>query len=263
MEKDNEVKGKGNSLDFGARVYDSRLGRFLSIDPDALKYPSLTPYLFAADNPLKYIDFDGKGPEDAVYIFSGAIISSPFQTTSPSVQSIRDGVKSFSGDVRLYASLYVQDESYIINSVVESIKEWHTDHPSGTISLVGYSYGGTIANSVSKELEAAGIEVELLYIIDGADGTDSGPDRSVSSNVKKNITKFQKNSDSSFQNYYNLKGDASRAESEKTKVENTDQSEEKYNGEKLDHFNIDDYNVKDAIENVQKSQSVRSDNENN
>lgn len=33
MEKDNEVKGSGNSLDFGARIYDSRLGKWLSTDP--------------------------------------------------------------------------------------------------------------------------------------------------------------------------------------------------------------------------------------
>ena len=41
-EKDDEVKGIGNSLDFGARIYDSRLGRWMSLDPMQSKYPSLS-----------------------------------------------------------------------------------------------------------------------------------------------------------------------------------------------------------------------------
>ncbi len=32
-EKDNEAKGEGNQYDYGFRVYDPRLGRFLSEDP--------------------------------------------------------------------------------------------------------------------------------------------------------------------------------------------------------------------------------------
>jgi RHS repeat-associated protein len=60
QEKDNEIKGSGNSLDFGARIYDSRLGRWLSLDPLQEKYPSLSPYNFTANNPILYTDPDGK-----------------------------------------------------------------------------------------------------------------------------------------------------------------------------------------------------------
>jgi RHS repeat-associated protein len=58
-EKDNEVKGEGNQLDFEMRIYDPRLGRFLSTDPLSGKYPWITPYAFAIDNPIALVDFEG------------------------------------------------------------------------------------------------------------------------------------------------------------------------------------------------------------
>jgi len=60
MEQDNEVSGSGNSYDYGARIYDSRLGRFMSTDPLQRKYASLSPYSFVANSPLQYIDADGR-----------------------------------------------------------------------------------------------------------------------------------------------------------------------------------------------------------
>jgi RHS repeat-associated protein len=61
-ENDNEVKGKGNQVDFGARVYDPRLVRFLSVDPLTKSYPFNTPYSFAANSPIVAVDQDGEFP---------------------------------------------------------------------------------------------------------------------------------------------------------------------------------------------------------
>jgi len=45
--------------DYGMRIYDSRLGRFLSVDPITRDYPMLTPYQFASNTPIAAIDLDG------------------------------------------------------------------------------------------------------------------------------------------------------------------------------------------------------------
>ncbi len=49
---------------FGARYYDCDLsGIFLSVDPIAYKYPSLSPYNDCAWNPVKFVDPDGRDVE--------------------------------------------------------------------------------------------------------------------------------------------------------------------------------------------------------
>jgi RHS repeat-associated protein len=60
MEKDDEIKGEGNSYDFGARMYDPRVFRWLSGDPAYNEYPSHSPYNFALNNPIINKDPDGK-----------------------------------------------------------------------------------------------------------------------------------------------------------------------------------------------------------
>jgi len=59
-ENDDEVKGVGNQIDYGDRVYDVRLARFLSVDPLTQEYPELTAYQYASNSPVALIDIDGR-----------------------------------------------------------------------------------------------------------------------------------------------------------------------------------------------------------
>jgi|GEM_PF-3681765 len=47
------------AYDFGARMYDARIGRFTSVDPLATQYPFYTPYQFAGNKPIQFIDLEG------------------------------------------------------------------------------------------------------------------------------------------------------------------------------------------------------------
>ncbi len=56
-EKERDVE---TGLDyFGARYYDSRIGRWMTVDPLADKYPSLSTYCYVANNPARLVDPDG------------------------------------------------------------------------------------------------------------------------------------------------------------------------------------------------------------
>jgi len=77
-ENDNEVKGEGNAIDFGARLYDARVGRWMSVDPKAQLMPAWSPYSFCFNQPLVFVDPDGQYP---VYILTRAY--APYSTFGP------------------------------------------------------------------------------------------------------------------------------------------------------------------------------------
>ena len=60
--KENDSDGEFSSLthyDYGFRIYNPAIGRFLSVDPLTNEYPELTPYQFASNTPIQAIDLDG------------------------------------------------------------------------------------------------------------------------------------------------------------------------------------------------------------
>jgi RHS repeat-associated protein len=64
MEKDDEVKGSGNSYTTEFRQCDPRLGRWLSIDPLFRSFPWQSPYVAFDNNPIRKVDPRGDAAGD-------------------------------------------------------------------------------------------------------------------------------------------------------------------------------------------------------
>lgn len=96
-ENDNEIKldGNGNEVagaqqDYGMRIYDPRVGRFLSVDPLNKSYPFYTPYSFAGNNPIKFIDLDGEEEYDPTQdpFFVAKLLTTTFYDVKHSIENV-------------------------------------------------------------------------------------------------------------------------------------------------------------------------------
>ena len=92
MEKDDEIKGYGNNYDFGARMYDSRLGRWFSTDSKESSYPGHSPFNFSFNSPLLFKDIDGHDAEITITQGEGNDKDKTIITYSTKVYIVGKGV---------------------------------------------------------------------------------------------------------------------------------------------------------------------------
>lgn len=102
-ESDDEVSGSGNQYDYGFRIYNPRIGKFLSVDPLFRSYPWYTPYQFAGNQPIAAIDLDGLEEQQVNQTFN--LISS-----TPSIQAT-DNTTTASAPIILMKQVF-RDLSY-------------------------------------------------------------------------------------------------------------------------------------------------------
>ena len=124
---------------YGARYYTPELGIWLSVDPLSDKYPSLSPFMYCAGNPVVLVDPDGREWVDAqgnkitdhsnikVYIFYD-----PKSFSGQSKQMYKDALAKYGeGSVAMSN----------VTTMSEFAKDWG-DMASGNIKEVNLNYHG-------------------------------------------------------------------------------------------------------------------------
>jgi RHS repeat-associated protein len=59
QEKDDELRGQGNSVNYKYRMHDARIGRFFAVDPLASKYPWNSTYAFSENRVIDGVELEG------------------------------------------------------------------------------------------------------------------------------------------------------------------------------------------------------------
>ncbi len=132
-EKDDDVKGSSAQYDYGFRIYDPRLGKFLSEDPLTESYPWYSPYHFAGNTPIMAIDVDGLEPQVVIdkaneyigtlYEWGGKSPTANWKGIGIKLRTISDGdVNSFLSKISLkFKDSNPSDKPKIYDEINEGI----------------------------------------------------------------------------------------------------------------------------------------------
>ncbi|MDL2262896.1 RHS repeat-associated core domain-containing protein [Bacteroidales bacterium OttesenSCG-928-I21] len=175
---DTEFKFSGKALDsetqysyFGARYYNSDLGIWLSVDPLAHKYPSLTPYNYCANNPVMLVDPDGEQVFPVHGTWSRMKTWKDMKGIYAGTKKAFNDDKKASTDFNWGGGNYSQCRTTAARELVAYIleeRELAGVDASEPITLVGHSHGGNVAieaiNMMVEMPELEGIEINLLTL---------------------------------------------------------------------------------------------------
>ena len=181
-EKDDEVKGEGKNYDFGARMHDSRIGRFLSIDPMTSKYPHNSSYAFSENMVIHMIDLEG-------------LESSPpkvhYYNMVPQGEGKYKAVYNHSN-----AQLVLKTDNAILKETFwRPVGISNSNIPSGSVGLESGNYGNQgVTTNVYTYWKGGEISKQVVYNHYGTINSSEGKIRTGNAQQQQAISNWQINS---------------------------------------------------------------------
>jgi RHS repeat-associated protein len=181
QEGDDEMSGEGNSYAFKYRIHDTRIGRFLSIDPLSRDYPWNSPYAFSENRLLDGIELEGL---EFIPVHGVGKDINPTRFDDEDIEELIDIYYNHSGNskesrdfsweygegpngkTRKLNKIFPSDEDlkkagemladYVIDfRESEGIEDEH-------ITLLAFSGGGPVANYAARILSERGYNVHII-----------------------------------------------------------------------------------------------------
>lgn len=121
-------------LDYGARMYDGQIGRFSTQDWMVDSFPSFSPYLYARNNPILYMDVMGDSAWKITNEWNDEMIGKYQEyAANKAAEMSKNGVKATCEDLALgimidFASenglpLVVENGSYVLSASSDAFKD--------------------------------------------------------------------------------------------------------------------------------------------
>lgn len=125
-ERDNEVKGEGNSVNYKYRMHDPRVGRFFAVDPLVKDYPWNSPYAFSENVVINAVELEGLEMKN-VYIYN------PKTKSFPKKPNYKDVDVLLEKNVNVY--LYAYPNGGVKRTVVKSWDGTHQASSEGSMPI--------------------------------------------------------------------------------------------------------------------------------